>query len=174
LITAVILCGGLATRLRGYVPPDLPKCLLQVRGKPILDHLFGWLHAHRVYDVILCVGHLEDRVRAHCERSVRWSRDPYPSCGVDVALRHAAPAVKTSTALVLNGDTLLDLDVAKFYLEYCFSVNRSVVAVNRDGVSSGAQMITVARLADEHPLADATRWVGAEFVDYGTPEALHA
>lgn len=60
----VILAGGLATRL-GSLTSDTPKLLLPVAGRPFADHQLEWLAAEGVTEVVYCIAHLGDRIRAH-------------------------------------------------------------------------------------------------------------
>ena len=57
-----ILAGGLATRLRP-ITEKIPKVLLPVAGKPFLAHQLELLRNTGVERVVLCLGHLGERVR---------------------------------------------------------------------------------------------------------------
>ena len=61
---AVVLAGGLATRMR---PRTLavPKALLEVAGRPFVDWQLERLAACGLPDVVMCVAHLGDQIRAH-------------------------------------------------------------------------------------------------------------
>ena len=54
---AVILAGGLGTRLRPYTL-FLPKPMLAVGPKPILAHIVDWLKANDVEDSVMATGYL--------------------------------------------------------------------------------------------------------------------
>ncbi len=60
-VPALILAGGLGTRLRGVVP-GIPKVLAPVRGRPFLSYLLDQLQAAGVREVVLCTGHRADQV----------------------------------------------------------------------------------------------------------------
>lgn len=115
-LSAIVLCGGLGTRLRAAVP-DLPKCLAPVAGRPFLAYLLGWLAAWKVTDVVLAVGHGAAAVRqvigdgATYGVSVRYSQEPVP-LGTGGAVRQAARLFAAVEFLVLNGDTFLTVDLA--------------------------------------------------------------
>jgi NDP-sugar pyrophosphorylase family protein len=55
-VTAVILAGGLGTRLRSVVA-DRPKVLAEINGKPFLTYLFDQLLAAGCRSVVLCTGY---------------------------------------------------------------------------------------------------------------------
>jgi D-sedoheptulose 7-phosphate isomerase len=58
----VILCGGLATRLRPLTE-SIPKSLIDVAGKPFLEHQLQALKDQGIDHVVLCVGHLGEQIR---------------------------------------------------------------------------------------------------------------
>lgn len=54
---AVILAGGLGTRLRPYTL-FVPKGMLPLGSKPVLEHIIEWLSKNGITDIVLCVGYL--------------------------------------------------------------------------------------------------------------------
>jgi D-glycero-alpha-D-manno-heptose 1-phosphate guanylyltransferase len=112
---AVILCGGLGTRLRGILG-DLPKCLAPVGDRTYLDLLTNYLHRQGVEEFIFATGygheHVERWLQA-VQRPWRWtlSREQEP-LGTGGALRLAAHQVKDDDFLAFNGDTFLEVDCA--------------------------------------------------------------
>ncbi|MEM8952566.1 MAG: sugar phosphate nucleotidyltransferase [Verrucomicrobiota bacterium] len=61
---AVILAAGRGTRMR-ELTDDLPKPMIAVRGRPILEHIVSGLAANGVDEVLMVVGYREDVVRGH-------------------------------------------------------------------------------------------------------------
>jgi NDP-sugar pyrophosphorylase family protein len=93
---------------------ELPKPLAPLGGRPLLERLCEWLAGHGVLDVVLCVGHGAEQVRAmlgdgsrHGVR-LRYSAESEP-LGTAGALRLAGEHLD-GTALVMNGDTLAPVD----------------------------------------------------------------
>ena len=115
---AVILCGGLGTRLSGVVT-DRPKSMVEVHGRPFLEWLLLRL-AQRdgVRHVILATGHLAEVIENHfgyqpwCGVNLSYSREVEP-LGTGGALRLAASLTKSSHLLVLNGDTYCRYDLRR-------------------------------------------------------------
>ncbi|MCH9651249.1 MAG: NTP transferase domain-containing protein [Deltaproteobacteria bacterium] len=117
--TAVILCGGLGTRLRSLFP-DRPKALVPVAGRPFLAWQLDWLRSRGVGRVLLAAGHGASQLsqwRNHnasefdLEIDVVIEPEPLGTAG---ALRWALPRLKSETFLALNGDTLLpNLDLSQ-------------------------------------------------------------
>ncbi len=57
----LILAGGLGTRLRPLTE-RLPKCMVPAEGKPFLEHQLLLLASRGVRDIVLCLGHLGERI----------------------------------------------------------------------------------------------------------------
>jgi NDP-sugar pyrophosphorylase family protein len=110
---ALILCGGLGTRLREAVP-DRPKSMAPIRGKPFLEILIRFLKGKGVDDFVLATGHLHEQVEDYCgsgacwDVGIRYSREPAP-LGTGGAVKLAEPLLG-SEFLVLNGDTFVEFD----------------------------------------------------------------
>jgi len=117
-VTAVILAGGLGTRLRSVVA-DRPKVLAEVRGRPFLAYLLDQLTAAGVSDVVVCTGYLGDQLEAafhdsYRGTSLRYCREPLP-LGTAGALRLALPMVQSDPVLVMNGDSFCHADLNDLY-----------------------------------------------------------
>lgn len=113
-VTAVILAGGLGTRLRGVVT-DRPKCLAPILGRPFLAHQLDWLSATGLTQAALCTGYLAEQVEEtigprHQGLSIAYSRETTP-LGTGGAVRLAADCVKRPFMLVLNGDSFCNADL---------------------------------------------------------------
>ena len=112
---ALILCGGLGTRLREAVP-DRPKSMAPIRGKPFLELLIRSLKEKGVTDFILATGHMSEQIEAYFDNgkcwdvSVRYSREAQP-LGTGGAVKLAESKL-ADRFLVMNGDTFVDFDPA--------------------------------------------------------------
>jgi NDP-sugar pyrophosphorylase family protein len=116
-LPALILAGGLGTRLRSVLP-DLPKLLAPVNGRPFLRYLLDRLERAGVREIILCTGHRAEQIRAEFDRyptSIRlnFSHETQP-LGTGGAVRQALNATDAAEFLVLNGDSYLDCDLRPF------------------------------------------------------------
>jgi NDP-sugar pyrophosphorylase family protein len=114
---AVILAGGLGTRLRPYTTV-IPKPLVPVGDRPVLEHIVGELSAAGVTHVDLCVNHLGDLIQVYFSRvpipfgvefAFHWEDEPLGTAG---ALRMVPDLYETQTFFVMNGDVLTNLDYA--------------------------------------------------------------
>lgn len=108
---AIILAGGRGTRLP-HSARDIPKALVPVHGKTILDHQLELLARHGMTDVRLALGFRADQIAAHLASSGRFGIEyivePEP-LGTGGAARSAAGGI-AEPFLVLNGDTISDFD----------------------------------------------------------------
>ena len=113
---AVILAGGLATRMR---PRTLttPKFLLEVAGRPFGAWLLERLASHGYDEVLLCIAHLGERIRAFAGDGaafglrVRYADEGPTLLGTAGAIRAALPEL-APTFLVTYGDSYLPFDYA--------------------------------------------------------------
>ena len=115
---AVILAGGKGTRLRPYTTV-LPKPLVPVGERPILELILAQLHAAGFTRADLCVGHLGGLIRAYLSESgvvpdglevhYQWEEEPLGTAGaLHLIERPEEPF------LVMNGDILTTLDYGEF------------------------------------------------------------
>jgi len=129
---AIVLAGGLGTRLRGVVD-DVPKSLAPVAGKPFLAWLLDALAAQGLHHVVLATGYRGDQIEAALGQTWRgmmldYSREPEP-LGTGGAVALALQRVDGEACLVLNGDTWLGLDYARFDAAVCAMDARLGVAL---------------------------------------------
>jgi NDP-sugar pyrophosphorylase family protein len=115
-IEAVILCGGLGSRLRTAVP-DRAKCLAPVGDRPFLEYVLLQLRAAGIRHAKLCVGYRSGQVAEYFENGSRWGirltySEERQALGTAGALRNAGANGKQQL-LVLNGDSILELDLEK-------------------------------------------------------------
>lgn len=105
---AIILCGGLGTRLRPAVP-DLPKCLAPIAGKPFLHWMLSGLERQGITQVILAVGYGAEVVKGTIGSQfgnieLIYSFEEIP-LGTGGALLKAFRKGEGERTFVLNGDT---------------------------------------------------------------------
>jgi NDP-sugar pyrophosphorylase family protein len=116
LYPVVILAGGLATRL-GPLTHNLPKCLVDVNGQPFMTYQLRLLHDQGVRRVVLCVGHLGERVvetigdGAEFDLTVEYAFDGPSLGGTAGAIKRALPRLPDAF-FVLYGDSYLECDYA--------------------------------------------------------------
>jgi NDP-sugar pyrophosphorylase family protein len=111
---ALILAGGLGTRLRAVVA-DRPKPMAEVAGRPFITFVLDHLVRHGFTRAVLCLGHMGDLVppvlgRQYGPLELAYSFEQTP-LGTGGALRNAAPLVGENDVLAMNGDSFCDIDL---------------------------------------------------------------
>src|ERR1700712_555351 len=112
---AIILAGGLGTRLKSVVP-DLPKCMAPVNGRPFLSYIVDYYQHQGIEKFIFSLGYKHEVISA-------WIKEKYPSLAVEYviereplgtggAIQLAVEKEHEKNVLILNGDTLFKIDVA--------------------------------------------------------------
>ena len=117
MLPVAILAGGLATRLRP-VTQTIPKALIEVAGKPFIEHQLEYLHKQGVSSVVLCIGYLGEMIQELVGDGSRWglqvsySPDGPILLGTGGALKQALPLLGEQF-FILYGDSYLPIDFAK-------------------------------------------------------------
>ncbi|MDR3473763.1 MAG: sugar phosphate nucleotidyltransferase [Devosia sp.] len=133
----VIQCGGKGMRLRPYTTV-LPKPLLPVGSKPVLELLLRWLRRNGTTEVFITTGYLGHLIRTFCgdgrqwDLSIEYSQEPEPlgTIGALSLLRDRLD----KRFLVINGDVLTDLNIASFIRNHQSSGTLLSVATMRRSV----------------------------------------
>ncbi len=115
---AVVMAGGRGTRM-APLTHDVPKPMLPLMGKPILEREIKMLAREGFTDIILVIGHLGDAIKNHfgdgsafgvrityCEE-----REPLGTAGALALLKND---LADDDFLLLNGDLLFDVDLSRF------------------------------------------------------------
>jgi NDP-sugar pyrophosphorylase family protein len=120
---AILLVGGLGTRLRPAVP-SLPKALASVGDRPFLELLVRQLGAQGIRHLVMSTGYLAEQVEevfqdgSHFGATIEYSKETVP-LGTAGALKLAQRCVQNeSEVLVINGDTFLEIDFNEFILSH--------------------------------------------------------
>jgi MurNAc alpha-1-phosphate uridylyltransferase len=108
------LAGGLATRLRPLTE-RIPKALVEVAGRPFLDHQLELLQLQGIREVVLCVAYLGDLIMhqygngASLGVNIKYSFDGPKFLGTGGAIKRALPLLP-DPFFVLYGDSYLPTD----------------------------------------------------------------
>ncbi len=114
---AVILCGGLGTRLQSVLS-DRPKGLAPIGSRAFLDIVLDDLVRQGLRRIIFCVCHMKEQIIARYENRADaecvFSQEAVP-LGTGGAVRNALPLIRSDPFLVMNGDSLCQVDLGAFY-----------------------------------------------------------
>jgi NDP-sugar pyrophosphorylase family protein len=112
---ALLLTAGLGTRLRPLTEVRA-KPAIPVAGVPLVRRIIAWLVANGVTDLVLNLHHLPDTLTARVgdgsdlSARVRYSWEQPAVLGSAGGPRQALPIIGVETFLIVNGDTLTDVD----------------------------------------------------------------
>jgi D-glycero-alpha-D-manno-heptose 1-phosphate guanylyltransferase len=118
LNTAIILAGGMGTRLKTIIS-DLPKPMAPIMNVPFLTYQLNYLKHFGIKKVIFSVGYLSEKIIAHYNQSfenisIEYSIEKNP-LGTGGGIRMAMSNLNEDLVLILNGDSFFDLDLEQFY-----------------------------------------------------------
>ncbi len=144
---AAILVGGLGTRL-SPLTKTVPKPMVEVAGKPFLEHEIGLLARNGISDFVLCVGHLGEQVEDHFGDGSRWgvrvrySYDGPRLLGPVGALKKAEPLLE-ECFFVTYGDAYLRADYKAIMKVLVDSGRLAVMAVYKNRNRYGKSDVVV-------------------------------
>ena len=112
---AIILAGGLGTRLRSVVS-EVPKCMAPVDGQPFLQYVLEWLSRFDVTHVVLSVGYLKEVIFNFIDSRpwpfrISYAIETEP-LGTGGGIRLALSKCEGDQVYVLNGDTFFNVDLS--------------------------------------------------------------
>ena len=120
---AIILAGGLGTRLRSAVP-DLPKCMAPINGVPFISYLIDNLKSEGVTNFIFSLGYKSELFISLLEEKLPMKNyliviEDEP-LGTGGAIKLACKKAKDENVIALNGDSLFKVilkELMQFHLE---------------------------------------------------------
>ena len=116
--TAVILVGGSGMRMRPLTE-DLPKCMIPLRGKPLINWTLTWLRDQGFDHAVLGVSHCKEAVINYVKENPlgikvdfsEHTQEGETGEGFRLAIKRH---VKDENFLAMNGDELTNMDLKKF------------------------------------------------------------
>lgn len=115
---AVILAGGFGTRL-SHVVSNVPKPMAPVFGKPFASYVIDRLIESGVKRIVLATGYKHEVIESWFGESYRGAEVVYSHESSPLltggAIRQAATMLESEDFVVVNGDTLFDIDFQKFF-----------------------------------------------------------
>ena len=191
---AVILCGGLGTRLRSVVS-DRPKCMAEVAGRPFLEWVVEYLRAQGVIRIVFCTGYMAESIQDYFGGGLPWGVEcaysqEIETLGTGGALRLALPQIQSERVLVLNGDTYCQFDINRLEAErekrdslvtmfFYRDISAGVYLMDREVIESIPAGRPVSMEKEIFPnISDQSRvrvvFLEFPFLDIGTPDRYAA
>jgi len=160
---AVILAGGMGTRLRPYTTV-LPKPLVPVKDKPIMEIVINQLVKHGIKEIYITTGHLAELIVAYFGSGekfgidINYSREEKP-------LGTAGPLgmIKeelTDTFLMMNGDILTDLNYSEIIEFHKKSKATATIGITKRNVNIDYGVVEFTK---EHQI---NKWIEKPTIDY--------
>jgi mannose-1-phosphate guanylyltransferase len=174
----MILAAGIGTRLLPLTK-NLPKCLMPLAGRPLIDWQLSWLKKHGVTECVINLHYLPEQVQAHCGDGaafglhVEYSFEP-ELLGTAGAVKKVTDFFNAAPFFVIYGDNFSQWDLGHLAAcaeqPYPAAAPLAVMAVHwREDVTHSGMVETdtadrILRYV-EKPLADAvtSHWVNAGF-----------
>ncbi len=127
----VINTGGIGTRLYPLTKSK-PKVLIEIAGKPILQHVIEWGKKYGIQDILLLNGFMSEEIERFCKENnnfgirISHSNEPYPLASGG-PIKHAEKYLQEPFILV-NGDQIMDIDLNKLQ-QFHIDNNADITAV---------------------------------------------
>lgn len=117
---AIILCGGLGTRLRSVIS-DVPKPMAPINNKPFLAFVLEYLKKQNISRVVLAVSYKYEIIQEYFGNSylgmqILYSIEKEP-LGTGGAILEALNLINSNSCYVLNGDTFFDVNLDRLKLD---------------------------------------------------------
>ncbi|WP_417857445.1 NTP transferase domain-containing protein [Xanthomarina gelatinilytica] len=111
----IVLAAGKGTRLRPLTD-NRPKCMVELLGKPLIEHQLNILNKHNIDNIYVATGYLEDKIE-YPEIKGKFFNPDFDKTNMVVSLFKALPIMEGEDLLITYGDIVYNEDVLKKVLE---------------------------------------------------------
>ncbi|MBI4092822.1 MAG: nucleotidyltransferase family protein [Candidatus Kerfeldbacteria bacterium] len=130
---AFVLAGGSGVKMRPFTY-ELPKAMIPVKGRPILEHTIERLRESDIKDIVILTGHLGEKIIEHFGDGHRFGvkiryLEEKTVAGTAAPLRLASPMLKSQPFLLIYGDVLIDLDFNDLIEFHALTAGLATIAV---------------------------------------------
>ncbi|EMR74112.1 Nucleoside-diphosphate-sugar pyrophosphorylase family protein [Thermoplasmatales archaeon SCGC AB-539-N05] len=161
----VIPCGGLATRLGGLAK-NTPKALIDINGKPFLEHQLDLIRKYDFDEVVLCIGHLGEKIQSQFGNGTKYGIKILYSyddqLGVIGAIKNAEEVLHHHFFMMYGDSYLPKLDFNDMYSKFLSQDKLAMMSVWQNNNEIDPSNIKVN--AGEVISAGED---GSDYVDYG-------
>jgi NDP-sugar pyrophosphorylase family protein len=163
----VIICGGLATRL-GNLSKTIPKSMIKIGEKPFLEHQIDILKKNSIKDIVLCVGHLSEKIEnyfgngSNFDVNIKYSYDGDKLLGPIGALKNAEPLIE-DIFFILYGDSYPSLDFKEIHSNFLKENKLGLMVVYKNYNKYDKSNIQI-----DNNIVTGYVEENAIFIDYGT------
>ena len=115
---AIIMAGGKGTRLRSITNDEIPKPMVPILGKPILQWQIETLKREGISNIVLVIGHLGNRIQEYFQDGSQFGvtisyfeeKEPLGTAG---ALAFLSPQLCENDFFLIFGDVIFDIDLQR-------------------------------------------------------------
>ena len=108
---AIILAGGFGKRLRPLTN-DVPKPMVKINNRPMLDYHIQWLHEYGIKKIIIACSYKWEKIKEHYGDRLIYSVEESP-LGTGGAVKKALEHIDDDSFIVVNSDDINDVDINK-------------------------------------------------------------
>ena len=170
MLPLAVLVGGLGTRL-GTLTEDVPKCLIEINGRPFVDWQLDLLISSGFLDFVFCVSHKSEMIQNYLENgstrgiNIKYSMDGETQLGTGGAIQKAIPQLGENFG-VIYGDSYLPINYAEVENRFLFSKSRALMTVyeNLNKLDTSNVEFTRGKLVNYEKGA---RDENMKYIDYG-------
>lgn len=170
MLPVVILCGGLAKRMRPLTT-DLPKSLIPINGEPFIMHQLRLLKRQGITQIVLCVGFLGEQIEAvvgdgaALGLNVSYSYEGSHLLGTGGAIINAYEQLPPQF-FMLYGDSYLPCDVQAVQTAFCASQKSALMTVyhNQDRFDSSNVVFEEGKIKNYDKV---NKTPAMQYIDYG-------
>lgn len=132
---SLILCGGLGERLRPHTE-SIPKVMLEIKGKPILEYVVNFLKKYGQTDLVLLCGYKPEEIENYFGDGkkfgvqIKYSIEK-EKLGTGGAVRNARDLIGGGDFLLVNGDVITNFDLNEQKKEFYKSNKKCVMSLVR-------------------------------------------
>ena|SRR3990167_103052 len=161
----IILTAGLGTRL-WPLTKSKPKPMIEVGGKPVLEHLVDHLNHFGIYEIIVNLHYLPEVIMKHFGERLLYSYEP-KLLGEEGTIISLSRWIENDFCVVMNGDTLTNLNINEMFR---LSQGKNVKWMDKE-VYAGTRIITPLYLLGNR---DSSLYQNKNYYwfDIGTPSGL--
>ncbi len=168
-MTLVILAGGMATRLYP-VTLEIPKSLIDINGKPFIQHQINLIKSKGISKIVLCLGNFAKPIEDYLgdgnsdSLDIKYSYDGETLLGTGGAIKKAFPLL-SDPFMIMYGDSYLNIEYIDI-MEYFNNFDKlglMTVLKNENKWDKSNIVFTDGRIVKYEKIDDAE----FEYIDYG-------
>ena len=171
IMQIAIICGGLATRL-GSLAETIPKSMLDIHGKPFLQHQIEMLKKQNITDIVLCVGHLSEQIESYFGNgeefgvNISYSYDGGKKLGPIGAIKNAESLLEKDF-FIMYGDSYVFVDFQEIYDFYKKHDKQACMVVYKnENRYDRSNLLVENKMVVGHK--DLNKNEEVKYIDYGT------